>query len=438
MAQPTVEARRLVAEAEIAAERTVARLRMAIALALAVTFLLAVAPSAEAARQFPQLRFAWAAAISVMASYFLLGAAEALVIRLGRYRPWMAWAAATADVGFFVFNAWLSLHNGAIPANYLTAMPAFWLAPIALAFGALRFNPLLQGYAVALMLLGAVASVMLAPAWTFDSTRAPPERLSYYFSVPPNIMRLMMLAMAGGVLVFAAVRARRLLERAVAETRAHATLTRFLPAPIASQAATGGLDALREGERRTVAILFADMRGFTRHTQFMSAVELGAFVTEHRRRISAAVEATDGVIDKFIGDAALVVFGIARMPDAPRDAAAALDCARRIVGEMRDWSAARVAAGEAAVRVGVGVHFGEVYCGAIGDDARLEYTVLGDAVNVASRLEAQTKAMDVAILASADAIDAAGAAADPAWRAMDAVALRGREGALRVYAFRGE
>ncbi len=441
--QADVEAQSLVADVEIAAERTVARLRMAIALALGVTFLLAVGPSAEAAASFPPLRTAWAAAISVMIGYFLLGAAEALFISFGRYRSWMAWAAATADVAFFVFNAWLSLRNSGIPANYLTAMPAFSLAPIALAFGALRFNPLLQAYAVSLMLLGAVASALLAPAWTFDSAQGPPDRLAYYFSLPPNIMRLAMLAMAGGVLVFAAIRARRLLVRAVSEARAHAALTRFLPSAIAGEAAGGGLAALRRGDRRTMAVLFTDMRGFTRFTQTMAPDEIGAFVTEHRRRLSRAAAAEGGVIDKFVGDAALVVFGLDR-PGTPahdhrRHAAAALSCAERIVSEMADWSRVRAENGEEPVRVGVGVHYGEVYCGAIGDDARLEYTVLGDTVNVASRLEALTKSLERPVVASADVIDAAGVSvASSGWLEIEPVTLSGRDGALRLYASQRE
>ena len=75
---------------------------------------------------------------------------------------------------------------------------------------------------------------------------------------------------------------------------------------------------------------------------------------------------------------------------------------------MEDWSAERAQAGDPAVRVGVGVHYGEAFCGAIGDETRLEYTVLGDTVNVAARLEELTKSIGLPLVVSKDVIDRAG------------------------------
>lgn len=435
------DAAALFAEAEVSAERTVALLRMAIGLSLALVFLLAVvgvtgALAEESSENLPLLQSVWRVAVTVMSSYFLLGAASYLAIRSGVYRPWMAWVAATGDVIFFVSNAWLSLVFSDMPTNYLSAMPSFWLAPLALAFGALRFNPALQLYVI-LLAVGAVLVVSLfGPGWVLSSADSAPEALPFFFAIPPNVMRLAMLTLAGGVLVIAALRARALLRRAVRETRARANLTRYLPRAIADRAAASGLDAVRRGEHRVIAVLFTDMRGFTQLSQSMSAEEISEFVSEHRRRIVRAVSETGGEIDKFIGDAALAVFGLTR--ETPANAAAALDCAERVIDEMRAWSAERVAAGLAPVSCGVGVHYGDAFCGAIGDDSRLEFTVLGDTVNVASRLEALTKEMGetltTPLLVSEHAYEAAGGAtARPGWRDIEAATLRGRDHPIALY-----
>lgn len=437
----------LVAEAEVSAERTVALLRMGLAMLLGVVFVVSVIGAAgrmatEASEQLPLLPKVWTIAVSAMSAYFALGAAVFLAIRAGWYRPWVSWAAATGDVLFCVGNAWLSLESSEAPANYIGAMPSFWLAPMALAFGSLRYNPALQLYILALLVSSTLFVAVFGPDWRFDSTQGAPDVVAFFYAIPPNVMRLAMIVGAGGVLIVASLRAKALLVRAVREASAHQNLTRYLPAGVAERAAATGLDALRQGERRIVAALFTDMRGFTRLSQSMAPAEIGAFLAEHRRRITRVVEAEGGVVDKFIGDAALVVFGL-DLPGTPahdhrRHAAAALRCAVSIVAEMEDWSRERAQSGDEPVRVGVGVHYGEVYSGAIGDDARLEFTVLGDTVNVASRLEAVTKQMNVPAVASAEAIEAAGASVGAIWRAAEEVTLPGRVGTIRVHALAPE
>ncbi len=106
----------------------------------------------------------------------------------------------------------------------------------------------------------------------------------------------------------------------------------------------------------------------------------------------------------------MIVFGLDADTSATRKEAgrAALDCAQSILAEVGDWSALRIVNGADPVRVGVGVHFGEAYCGAIGDEDRLEFTVLRDTVNVAALLEAFTKTTGKPIAASESVLTAAG------------------------------
>lgn len=410
--------------AELDAERLVARLRMGIAAALAGVFLIAViAPGAPAD---PVLMRQWLFAGVTLTAYFLLGLASYFAERRGRYRPWMSWLTVTGDCAFLHLSLWLALGNTGLSGGYLVALPSIWLAPAVLAFGALRFNPLLQAYVLILVAAGfaALGAIGFAPP---ADRLPPPEALNLFFSPPPNVMRLAMLTLAGAVLVVASLRARRLLARSIAETRRRMNLTRYLPQEIAGRLAEGGLDELRRGERRQVAVLFVDIRDFTRMTETMAPEAIGALATDFRRSVAVAAGATGGVIDKFIGDAAMVVFGLGDAPQKARHpAAAALACARMLVKDM--------ASAGPPLRVGVGVHWGDAYCGAIGDESRLEFTVLGDVVNVAARLEELTKSAGAAIVASADALAAAGA--EPGrdgWRALPSTEIRGRSGALALY-----
>ncbi|MEQ8498614.1 MAG: adenylate/guanylate cyclase domain-containing protein, partial [Sneathiellaceae bacterium] len=114
-------------------------------------------------------------------------------------------------------------------------------------------------------------------------------------------------------------------------------------------------------------------------------------------------------------------------------ARAALGCGQDLLRAIAGSNTALAAAGEAPVAVGIGVHVGEVYCGTVGDAERLEFTVLGDTVNVAARLEAMTKRLGTPLLASEAAIACAGAAAE-GWQALGEQPIAGRDGGIALYA----
>jgi adenylate cyclase len=245
-------------------------------------------------------------------------------------------------------------------------------------------------------------------------------------------MRLVMVTLTGLVLVIAAARSRAILLRAIDEATRRATLTRYLPPRIAEWLAETSIDEVRRGRRQRVAVLFADIRGFTQRAETMDPGALGRFVADFRRRVTMAADAHGGVIDKFVGDSAMLVFGV---PDpAPADARNALRCARGLIAEIADWNRACQASGEDRVEIGIGVHWGEVFCGAIGDEARLEFTVLGDTVNVASRLEQEAKAASLRLIVSQDLLDAADEPAPEAgWITLPPHPLRGRHRPIQLF-----
>jgi adenylate cyclase len=154
--------------------------------------------------------------------------------------------------------------------------------------------------------------------------------------------------------------------------------------------------------------------------------------------MAETVFAHGGTVDKYVGDAVMATFGTPR--PAPDDALRAVRCARDMIAALERWNAERGAAGEAPVRVGIGVHYGPVVTGDMGDERRLEYAVIGDTVNVASRLEKKTRELGVAALVSGDAFDAArnaASAADPAlegFRPAGKDAMRGRAEPVALWA----
>ncbi|WP_457108231.1 CHASE3 domain-containing protein [Methylobacterium sp. P5_C11] len=197
-------------------------------------------------------------------------------------------------------------------------------------------------------------------------------------------------------------------------------LSRFLPQELVLRLADDD-GSLKAGRRQQAAIVFIDMRGSTTLAESLDPHRLSEFLSAFRRRVTRLARLRGGVVDKFIGDGALVVFGLPE--PRPDDAARALAFARDLVAVIARWTD-RGASTE-PVRIGVGVHYGAVFCGIIGEAARYEFTVLGDAVNVAARLEQATKVHGVPILASEAALRAAGAAA-AAWREVSREPLRGR------------
>jgi adenylate cyclase len=125
---------------------------------------------------------------------------------------------------------------------------------------------------------------------------------------------------------------------------------------------------------------------------------------EFHGRLARVVFAHDGTVDKYIGDAIMVHFGTPR--PQKDDPVRALACAAEMIAEIGRWNAERETAGEAPIGIGIGVHYGEVLVGNIGDARRLEYTVLGDTVNVASRLERLTRETGTSLVVSDDLVRA--------------------------------
>jgi adenylate cyclase len=183
------------------------------------------------------------------------------------------------------------------------------------------------------------------------------------------------------------------------------------------------------GETLMTTILFTDIRSFTTISEKMDAQQLVGLLNEYFNEMVSVVIEEDGVVDKYIGDAIMVVFG-APTP-APDDAVRAVRAAvgmRKALSKLNERLKAR---GFEPLRTGIGIHSGEVVAGSIGHEQMRGYTVIGDAVNLASRLETATKELGVAVLISEDTYKLTKEAIDA--RPVKEIHVKGRVQAVMTY-----
>jgi adenylate cyclase len=205
------------------------------------------------------------------------------------------------------------------------------------------------------------------------------------------------------ILTLTVWRSRRLVRRQVAAEAQRSALSRYFSPNIVRELSTSG-GALDRPAMQPVGVLFADMVGFTAISERLPPEALVELLREFHGRLARVVFAHDGTVDKYIGDAIMVHFGTPR--PQKDDPVRALACAAAMIAEVGRWNAERKKAGNEPIGIGIGVHYGEVLVGNIGDARRLEYTVLGDTVNVASRLEGLTRETGASLVVSDDLVRA--------------------------------
>jgi len=234
-------------------------------------------------------------------------------------------------------------------------------------------------------------------------------------------------------------RSRRLVEsRSIAE-RTRASLARYF-SPNVVDHLSGSKDLLSGVREQEVAVLFADIMGFTKLCENASPDNVIALLRDYHNRLGQAVFDNGGTLDKYIGDGLMATFGTPE--PSPRDARNALRCGIDMISALAKWNAERTLAGAAPVRVGIGLHYGKVIAGDIGNERRLEYSVIGDIVNVASRLEHLTRILDTALVVSDTLVQAINGESDDAGALMQHLSkagtqeIRGRESEVAVWTFK--
>ena len=301
--------------------------------------------------------------------------------------------AVIAEMSVLMFSIWAyHLQFEAQPSLYLKSTGVFFVF-IMIALRALRFEPvwvLLSGFSAALgwIVLTAYA-ILRAPVnpITWDYVTYLTSSQIHLGGEAEKLLAIVMVTM---ILALALARARRFLVQSVAQTQAASDLSRFFDREVAERITGADMRAAAgHGEIRQAAILFIDMRGFTKLSESLVPSDLITVISEYQRLLVPVIQAHGGSIDKFMGDGIMASFGAVKPSD--QYAADALRAVDAILEAAQRWKVECGAAGKPAPDIGAAVASGAVVFGVIGDENRLEYTVIGDAVNLAAKLEKHTK-----------------------------------------------
>lgn len=188
-------------------------------------------------------------------------------------------------------------------------------------------------------------------------------------------------------------------------------------------------DRVLQGQRRTVSIMFTDLRDFTTLSEGLTPDQVASQLNEYFPMMVEAVQRHGGIVNDFIGDAVMAVYG-APMHD-PEHARNAVRTALQMQAGLAALNADWQARGLPQLRMGIGIHTGPVFAGNVGSPARLKYTVIGDAVNLAARVESANKDLQTTLLLTEDTHAAVGDGLQT--RDCGAVKVKGRQQAVRLF-----
>jgi adenylate cyclase len=174
---------------------------------------------------------------------------------------------------------------------------------------------------------------------------------------------------------------------------------RYVSADVAAEIWSKRDQIVLAGEERVATILFSDIRSFTAMTCGVPSKDVLAWLNRYLTAMGEVIKDNKGFLNKFIGDGIMVVFGAPLSAGPREDACRAVRCAQEMLVRLEKWNAA-LPPGEQPLKIGIGIHTGSVTAGNVGSPDRLEYSVIGEAVNLASRLEALTKDFKTPIVLS--------------------------------------
>ncbi|MGF1624022.1 MAG: adenylate/guanylate cyclase domain-containing protein [Alphaproteobacteria bacterium] len=323
-----------------------------------------------------------------------------------RLPDWFLMLSILIDIGLLMTLIWSFHLQYQQPPSFYLKIPTLLYVFMFIALRTLRFEP---RFVVAAGLTAATGWGVLVAYAALDG--ASPTTVTHSFVeymtmnailIGAEFDKIISILVVTAILVVAQVRARRLMVQAVAEGQAAADLSRFFDRGVASRIRSAETEIVAgEGKARDGAVMFVDIRGFTSFADRCDPTTLIRLLADYQALVVRAIQAHGGMIDKFLGDGVMATFGIAS--DRGGYAADALRAAEATLAAIDDWNAERRLQGQPPLTVNAAVAAGRVIFGAVGDVTRLEYTVIGGAVNLAAKLEKHAKRERVRVLVTADA-----------------------------------
>ncbi|MBL4721196.1 MAG: adenylate/guanylate cyclase domain-containing protein [Alphaproteobacteria bacterium] len=267
------------------------------------------------------------------------------------------------------------------------------------------------GFSIIATRFGSMMWVLSSPEifYQIDIPTPTPENLmKLYFdqnfvSIEDRIQEFIAVSLVAIGLAVVTSRTLRFVENRAEAERSRSNLARyFSPNMVDEISLAGGLD--RTPREQDIAILFTDIIGFTTYCETEPAENIVTLLREYHNLLSGSVFRYNGTLDKYMGDGLMATFGTPRT--GPHDATDALRCALELVENLHEWTQQRARQSEAPLSVGIGLHYGAAVMGDIGNERHVEFAVIGDSVNVASRIEHLTRELDAPLTVSQDLINA--------------------------------
>jgi adenylate cyclase len=294
------------------------------------------------------------------------------------------------------------------------------LAPLSLVALAIFLLRAMWGFVAVMLIIG---GILFVSSWAFNSQATILPLASAWLSVG-------LLAPVGFVLRYSYERAVRE-EKEAERAQIMDIFSRCVSPEVAAELYAKGADLALVGETRAVTVVFTDIRGFTPLSESVTSREVVVWLNDYFSRMHAIICNYGGHINKFLGDGLMIVFGAPVDRGLKLEARAAVACGLAMLEEVERMNEEWKGTGRPHIAIGVGIHTGEATCGVVGAPGRLEYTIIGDTVNLSSRLESTTKEAGVPILVSSPTAELLGV--DYETRPVGDVVVKGKSISTSVF-----